>query len=51
MIDLAGKVAHSGVAGPEMFSAGIQFTQMNEEGRRVLSRYLEAFRSEAAAEP
>jgi hypothetical protein len=51
MIDLAGKVAHSGVAGPEMFSAGIQFTQLNEEGRRVLNHYLEAFRNQTATEP
>jgi len=51
MIDLTAKVTHAMVAGPDMFSAGIQFTQMNEEGRRVLNRYLEAFRSEAAAAP
>jgi hypothetical protein len=49
MIDLAGKVTHAKVAGPEMFSAGIQFTHLNDEGRRVLNRYLAAFRSEGAA--
>jgi hypothetical protein len=51
MIDLTGKVAHIKVVGPEMFSAGIQFTQLNDEGRRVLNRYLAAFRSEGAAGP
>jgi cell division protein ZapA (FtsZ GTPase activity inhibitor) len=45
MIELTGKVAHAEVTGPEMFSAGIQFLQMDEAGRRVLERYLTAFRS------
>lgn len=51
MIDLTGKVAHTTVFGPEMFSAGIQFTRMDDEGRRVLSRYLAAFRNEVIAGP
>jgi hypothetical protein len=49
MIDLTGKVAHIEVVGPEMFSAGVHFTRLDDEGRRVLSRYLAAFRDEAAA--
>jgi hypothetical protein len=48
MIDLTGKVAHTQVVGPEMFSAGIQFTRMDDGGRRVLNRYLAASRDEAA---
>lgn len=48
MIDLTGKVTHAKVSGPEMFSAGIHFIQMNDEGRRVLGRYLDAFRTETA---
>jgi hypothetical protein len=42
-------VAHIEVVGPEMFSAGVHFTRLDDEGRRVLSRYLAAFRDEAAA--
>lgn len=48
MIELAGRVAHTELVGENMFSAGIQFTQMGEEGRRVLARYLEAFRDASA---
>lgn len=49
MIELTGEVTHAEVTGPEMFSAGIQFLQMDEAGRRVLDRYLTAFRSIASA--
>jgi len=49
MIGLAGRVAHAEVVDPELFSAGIQFTSMDDEGRRVLTRYLAAFRGQAAA--
>lgn len=51
MIELAGRVTHTEVVGPEMFSAGIQFSQLDEAGRRLLSRYLAAFRDEAGAVP
>lgn len=51
MIDLAGRVTHTEVVGPEMFSAGIQFIRLDETGQRILSRYLEAFRDETAAAP
>jgi len=47
MIELLGRVAHGEVVGEKLFSAGIAFTQLDEEGERILERYLAAFRSAA----
>jgi len=51
LLDLAGKVAHAEIAGPELFSAGIQFTRLDDKTQRVLSRYLAAFNEAASAHP
>lgn len=51
MIALQGRVAHTEVVGESLFNAGIQFTQVDEEGEQVLERYLQAFQAEAAGSP
>lgn len=49
LVDVMGKVVHCEPTTNGMFSTGIQFEDLDEEGSRVLAVYLEVFK--AASEP
>ncbi len=43
LIDLEGQISHS-VIQDGMYVSGVTFLKINKDGRRVLARYVEAFR-------
>jgi len=43
LIDLEGQISHSAMR-DGLFVSGVTFLKINKDGRRILSRYVEAFR-------
>ena len=45
MVELKGQVTHVEKSGENMFSSGIEFTEIDDAGRRVLKKLLEALKA------
>ncbi|NMC74158.1 MAG: PilZ domain-containing protein [Geobacteraceae bacterium] len=48
LVDIKGQVKHAEPRDEKYFTAGIEFTEIDDEGSRVLRTYLEAFKKFSA---